>query len=48
MTTSQPIGLVITLFLTILTAVLIWDEIRTERRFQSWVRQQDREKKPQE
>ncbi len=43
MTTSQPIGLVITLFLTILTIVLIWDEIRAEQRFHAWTQPRDQD-----
>jgi len=41
MTTSQPLGIVITIFLTILTIVLIWDEIRAEQRFHAWTQRQD-------
>ncbi len=35
MTVSQ-IGIIITIFLVILTVVLIWDEIRAEQSFRVW------------
>ncbi|HHY58505.1 MAG TPA: hypothetical protein GYA08_24065 [Chloroflexi bacterium] len=43
MTTAEPLGLVITIFLCVLTAILIWDEIRSERRFQAWMQRNDQE-----
>lgn len=43
MTTAEPIGLVITIFLCIVTAILIWDEIRSERRFQAWMQHNEQE-----
>lgn len=45
MIAAEPLGLVITIFLCILTAILIWDEIRAERRFQAWMQHNEQEQK---
>jgi len=36
MSTGQ-FGVVMTMFVVIVTAVLIWDEVRAERRFRTWL-----------
>ncbi len=38
MNIDQPLGILITVFLVVLSTVLIWDEVRAERRFQAWNR----------
>ncbi len=36
MSTGQ-LGIVITMFVVVVTAILIWDEVRAEVRFRTWL-----------
>jgi hypothetical protein len=47
MSTGQ-LGIVITMFVVIVTAILIWDEVRAELRFRTWLDNIRKEKDDQE
>jgi hypothetical protein len=34
---AGQLGIVITMFVVIVTAILIWDEVRAELRFRTWL-----------
>ncbi len=40
---TMHIGIVITLFLIVMTVLLIWDEIRAERVTRQWFKDQEHE-----